>query len=370
MGPVLYPSGSHAGSVAAGIPVRSEITFYPDSLGDYADYLRVETEGGSYRVPVIAQREPPLLDIPPTLDLGACMVGDAMRVGITCTNSGGRGRFRLLIPEHYPDVPADMDWATQGCIRVEPFTVYPVEFSLSRGQSIDLTIEFVPLTLGNHSRDFYMLCDNEQVRMFTLKASCRQIDITVSEVNGTPYDTQMVNLRQDMYFDKVVVTTDQSQSVVVANDTGLPVEYEWVWVDATLAGDDLLEEATRKIQESDRLRLSAATYIAGSDGMLLPGSAGAGVGVPIVEGEQLDGDPRALPVETATFSRGFSGVGGATDGAIAPTPLDAGAMTPRSPMKSMAGRLTTTGELVRNTSDVTNPTLMKVRIVGLGCLAQ
>jgi len=137
-----------------------------------------------------------------------------------------------------------------------------------------------------------------------------------------------------------------------------------------LAGDDLLEEATRKIQESDRLRLSAATYIAGSDGMLLPGSAGAGVGVPIVEGEQLDGDPRALPVETATFSRGFSGVGGATDGAIAPTPLDAGAITPRSPMKSMAGRLTTTGELVRNTSDVTNPTLMKVRIVGLGCLAQ
>ena len=34
MGPVLYPSGSHAGSVAAGIPVRSEITFYPNSLGE------------------------------------------------------------------------------------------------------------------------------------------------------------------------------------------------------------------------------------------------------------------------------------------------------------------------------------------------
>ena len=133
MGQVLYPSGSHAGSVAAGIPVRTEITFYPNSLGDFADFIRVETEGGSYQVPVIAQREPPQLDIPSVLDMGACLVGDAMRVGITVTNTGGRGRFRLLIPDHYPDTPEDIDWATHGCIRMEPFTVYPVEFSLTRG---------------------------------------------------------------------------------------------------------------------------------------------------------------------------------------------------------------------------------------------
>ena len=95
MGQVLYPSGSHAGSVAAGIPVRTEITFYPNSLGDFADFIRVETEGGSYQVPVIAQREPPQLDIPSVLDLGACLVGDAMRVGITVTNTGGNNNTTL-----------------------------------------------------------------------------------------------------------------------------------------------------------------------------------------------------------------------------------------------------------------------------------
>ena len=58
--------------------------------GDFADFIRVETEGGSYQVPVIAQREPPQLDIPSVLDMGACLVGDAMRVGITVTNTGGK----------------------------------------------------------------------------------------------------------------------------------------------------------------------------------------------------------------------------------------------------------------------------------------
>ena len=62
-----------------------------------------------------------------------------------------------------------------------------------------------------HSREFYMLCDNEQVRTFTLRAACRQIDVTVTEVNTTPYNQHIEHLRQDMYFHSVVITTEQTQ---------------------------------------------------------------------------------------------------------------------------------------------------------------
>ena len=50
--------------------VRTEISFYPDSLGDFSDFLTVETEGGKFKVPLIARREPPQLNIPSTIDIG------------------------------------------------------------------------------------------------------------------------------------------------------------------------------------------------------------------------------------------------------------------------------------------------------------
>jgi hypothetical protein len=50
--------------------VRTDIFFYPDSLGDMSDCLTVETEGGDFKVALIARRNPPMLNIPSTIDIG------------------------------------------------------------------------------------------------------------------------------------------------------------------------------------------------------------------------------------------------------------------------------------------------------------
>ena len=50
--------------------VRTDIFFYPDSLGDVSDCLTVETEGGDFKVALIARRNPPMLNIPSTIDIG------------------------------------------------------------------------------------------------------------------------------------------------------------------------------------------------------------------------------------------------------------------------------------------------------------
>jgi hypothetical protein len=57
--------------------VSTSVTFRPTTLGDYTDAIHVETESGSFDVPIRAQREPPQLSIPSTLDVGCCLVGDA-----------------------------------------------------------------------------------------------------------------------------------------------------------------------------------------------------------------------------------------------------------------------------------------------------
>jgi len=52
MSQLKFPANCKGGIVAPGMAVISFITFYPDSLGDFNDILRVETEGGSYQVTI------------------------------------------------------------------------------------------------------------------------------------------------------------------------------------------------------------------------------------------------------------------------------------------------------------------------------
>lgn len=264
-----YPSSCVGGVVAPGMSVSAVVTFIPNSMGDYAASLKVETEGeplpcllavsmycllgsshvngavcvynvgGCFDVMISAQREAPRLSIPSDLDIGACLVGDAMSSIITCSNSGGAGTFRLLQPENYPNVPTDIDWDAAGCLRLPPFTVYPITFTLQRGESVNLHIEYVPLTLGVHSSEFVMLCDNCQVRVFTIKGHSKQIDMVISDLNDVPINASDTSLKRDVFFNPVYVGSEDSQSMSVCNSTGIPIEYEWVWVPSDTKDRDL-----------------------------------------------------------------------------------------------------------------------------------
>ena len=50
--------------------VRTDIYFHPDSLGDISDFMTVATEGGDFKIPLLAKRNPPQLNIPSTIDIG------------------------------------------------------------------------------------------------------------------------------------------------------------------------------------------------------------------------------------------------------------------------------------------------------------
>ena len=67
---ILSFLGSTSGAVAAGMHVRTDISFYPNSLDDCFDYLTVETEGGEFKIPLVARRDAPQLNVPSTLDVG------------------------------------------------------------------------------------------------------------------------------------------------------------------------------------------------------------------------------------------------------------------------------------------------------------
>ena len=100
-----------------------------------------------------------------------------------------------------------------------------------------------------------MLCDNNQVRLFSLKGLSRQIDISIIEINNTRYNNKNNNNNNDkknvnkyndcdLYFSNVTVQTEKIQQLIICNDTGISIEYEWIWLPV-----NILQENIRKIAE-------------------------------------------------------------------------------------------------------------------------
>lgn len=134
-------------------------------------------------------------------------------------------------------------WKDTGSMRIPPFTVYPVLFSLNKGEFMDLSVEFVPLNVGDHMCEFYLLCDNCQSRRFTINASAKEIQISIVEINNIEYNGKITDLASDLYFSPVTVQTEKVQQIILVNDTGIPIEYEWVWVPSTVQRTYALETA-------------------------------------------------------------------------------------------------------------------------------
>ncbi|KAJ1432684.1 hypothetical protein B484DRAFT_24765 [Ochromonadaceae sp. CCMP2298] len=268
--PLKYPANCAGGLVAPGMTVSTSVTFRPSTLGDYTDVVHVDTESGAFDVPIRAQRDPPQLSIPSSLDVGCCLVGDAQRLSFSCLNTGGSGRFKLITQAQYDDMglaagnpgaildtfapanEAELAVRSVGpeCMRVPPFTLYPTQFTLTKDEAVELTIEFVPLELASYERQFFMTCDNGQVRTFRLRGESKQLNLTISELNGVEFDYADPSVFKEIFFPPACVGGDQLQQVVVVNDTGLPVEYEWLWVDSSCA--DLAQQGQRQIYERER----------------------------------------------------------------------------------------------------------------------
>lgn len=269
--PLKYPTNSSAGMVAPGMNVTTVVTFFPSTLGDFVDEIHVDTESGSFDVHVRAQREPPQLSIPSILDVGCCLVGDAQRLSFNCLNSGGGGRFKLLTVEQYnamglgdasvaeaagsvlDSYAEDVPPSGPDCLRVQSFTLYPTEFTLMRGDAVEITIEFVPRELRAYQEVFYMTCDNGQVRTFSLRGKSKQLDVAISELNTVEFDSADPAVFQDMFFSSAFVGSEQVQQLQVVNDTGLPVEYEWIWVDMKCAPLSLHAQGQRQIYDREKL---------------------------------------------------------------------------------------------------------------------
>mmetsp|Transcript_28938 Transcript_28938/g.67308 ORF Transcript_28938/g.67308 Transcript_28938/m.67308 type:complete len:2187 (+) Transcript_28938:98-6658(+) len=224
-----YPN-ENSGALAPGMAISVKIQFQPDSLADYEDQLTVKTEAGDFQVRVWAHRPPPILEFRPPLapgsldlDVGACLVGDAKCITFDCHNVGGRGRFRLLMPEDFPEPSAAQ--RDNLALRMPPFNVTPTEFALNTGDSVEITVDYVPLELGQHQAKFILVCDNCQIKTYSVSGRSECVDLSISSVNGG--DCGPVNQPRQLQFDSLAIGDSGGQTMTLTNMTSIDLNYRW-----------------------------------------------------------------------------------------------------------------------------------------------
>jgi hypothetical protein len=174
--PIAYPPHSRGGLIAPGMSVSVKVSFIRDTLADYEDVIVVETEegGASVVIPLRATRHTPALSLARHINIGACLLGDAMRVALPCLNSGGHGRFQLFAVDDAPQGVfnnSSYDAKCSSCLRMSPFTLSPSAFALKNQESCTIFIEFIALSSGTHSVSFIILGDNLQSTLYTISGN-------------------------------------------------------------------------------------------------------------------------------------------------------------------------------------------------------
>ena len=144
------------GDVAAGLGVMIYVNFVAPSFADFDDFITVVTENNSFKVPIRARRDPPLITLANPMNCLHSWVGDRVDMAFRCLNSGGDGGFKFFC-ERDED---DFKQTDSETIRIGSFTLTPSEFYLYSGNAIDIYVSFNPDHEGSLEQNLILACDN------------------------------------------------------------------------------------------------------------------------------------------------------------------------------------------------------------------
>ncbi|KXZ45748.1 hypothetical protein GPECTOR_51g734 [Gonium pectorale] len=213
-----------AGLLAPGMAAELTLRFCPDSLGDYEDAIAVDATGRRLTVPLRARRPPPSLTLPEEIDMGQVVIGNVRNEQVSFRNLGGPGRFRIVPEADWPDFAQD---APTDRAVVGPFKIWPLCFEMASNEEIALNIEYEPTDWGNSEERLVLVCDNCQVKTFTVLGNGVSVDVLLHSVDGRMLEPRELDL--PLWFGEVAPLPGAgfAKTVSVRNTTRLPFAFEW-----------------------------------------------------------------------------------------------------------------------------------------------
>eukprot|EP00198_Chlamydomonas_reinhardtii_P001982 XP_001691318.1 flagellar associated protein [Chlamydomonas reinhardtii] len=194
------------GVLAPGMAAEVTLRFCPDSLGDYEDAIAVDATHSR-------QTE---------IDMGQVVIGNVKTEQVTFKNMGGAGRFRIVPEAHWPDFA--MDAPTDRAV-VGQFKIWPLYFEMAAGEQLGLNVSYEPTEWGNTEERLVLVCDNCQVKTFSLSGNAVGVDVLLHSVDGRMLEPRELDL--PLWFGECAPGAGFSKTVSVRNTTKLPFAFEW-----------------------------------------------------------------------------------------------------------------------------------------------
>ena len=216
-------STAAAAALAPGMSVSVMVSFQPHSLSAASALLLVRTEHSAVHIPIVAQRLPSPLSLPPAITLPACLMQRTTVHRVEVRNGGLRSSFRLLASDTLRGMdqpPPSADELPSTLQLSEALSVYPAVFELDEGDCITLTFTFAPtavnaamassspLTAGGDARMLHtysgmlaVVTDADAVSYHTLSAEACELALQLvrptQQLAGSP---QLVKPRAPFLF--------------------------------------------------------------------------------------------------------------------------------------------------------------------------
>ncbi|XP_052579873.1 deleted in lung and esophageal cancer protein 1 isoform X1 [Peromyscus californicus insignis] len=221
------------GIVAPGMTCQYVVQFIPDCLGDFDDFILVETQSAhTLVIPLQARRPPPVLTLSPVLDCGHCLIGGVKITRFACKNVGfSVGKFCIMPQKSWPP-PSFRAVATTGFVEQPPFGVMPSVFELAPGFAILLEVLFLPTGLGKAEETFIIVCDNCQTKELVIVGTGQLVALDLIYISGGKSEPDPGELRDltAQYFIRFEPENLQSTSrkqLIIRNATHVELAFHW-----------------------------------------------------------------------------------------------------------------------------------------------
>ncbi|XP_019063818.1 deleted in lung and esophageal cancer protein 1 isoform X3 [Fukomys damarensis] len=227
----MFPGSG--GMVAPGMTCQYSVQFIPDCLGDFDDFVLVETQSAhKLLIPLQARRPPPVLTLSPMLDCGYCLIGGIKMMKFICRNVGfSTGKFHIMPKERWPPISFTAI-ASTGFVGQPPFAVMPSVFELAPGFSVLLEVFFLPTNLGKAEQTFIIVCDNCQIKELVIVGTGQLVALDLIYISGEksqPDPGELTDLTAQYFirFEPENLQSTTEKQLIIRNATHVELAFHW-----------------------------------------------------------------------------------------------------------------------------------------------
>ncbi|XP_036605974.1 hydrocephalus-inducing protein homolog [Trichosurus vulpecula] len=180
--------------VAPGVPSTFRILFTPEENKDYSHVLTCVTEREKFIVPIKARGARAILDFPDELNFGICPVRYSTQKILLVRNIGNREAvFHIQIGS--------------------PFSAEPCVGTVSVGDTVQMTVDFEPLVLGDHSEKLIVNYDTGEKVCVSLYGAGADMNIRLD--------------KNSLTIEKTYISLSNQRNIIIHNRSNIIAHFQW-----------------------------------------------------------------------------------------------------------------------------------------------